>query len=363
MLLKKLILYNFKNYDNIEINFDQSVCLIHGKNGSGKTNLLDAIHYISLTKSYFGLGDKYLMKHDQEGMRVQGHFIDGDKKYKVAIKCVNGKKKEVTINDKKLEKPGEILGMFPLVFVSPDDIKVVKNNSKDRRDFVNKIICQVNPHYLRDILSYNRLLRQKTAALKTPYPADKLTIVTINQQMLPLISSIIHERQKLLKEIVNLTQGHYNEISNGAETVKVKYQTQFKNDDHQSTIEEYVDLEIATKRVHCGIHKDDFSFLLGRYPLKKFGSQGQIKTFLYALKLAEFEFLEKKLMKKPILILDDLFEKLDQFRLNELLKKIGTNQFKQVVISDTELDRSKVIFENHQLNIDTFEIENGQIAS
>ena len=358
MILKSIDLYNFKNYRTAGARFDSKVNLVYGKNGSGKTNLLDAIHYLCLSRSYFNSADKDLIRHGSDEMSVRGSLEDeSGEDLNAIIKYTSQSKKIIHWNDLKLKSSKDILGRAPIVFVCPDDIKIVKNASRDRRDFVNRILCQTSNEYLTSLLAYRRILRQKTSALKSFNFKDELLIQALNQKMIESSKLLFRNRQELSKDLATLTNEGHGTISSGLEKVTIEYKSQYNDQSIEDCFATVLDSEMAFKKSMVGTHKDDFLFFLGRQLLRKFGSQGQIKTFLYAVKMAEYTYIEKRLNKKPILILDDIFEKLDQKRLTELLKMIGEGRFGQVFLSDTERERLDHIMTKHSLEFASYLVE------
>jgi len=319
MRIQRLKLTNYKNYGTVDLTLDPHVNIIHGPNGSGKTNLLDAIHYLAVSKSYFALSDKHLIKHGEDFFRVEGFYEVDERKEHVAIKYGMGKRREIQINDSKISKVQELIGKYPVVMIAPDDIKIVKGASKDRRDYFNKWLCQSDPQYLEALMKYNRLYRQKDQLLKLPYSPNPLSVESYNHKMAPLAEQIEQFAAKLEEEI--------------------KY-----------------------RRPLVGVQRDEYQLEIQNMPIRKYGSQGQIKSLLYALRLAEYSFLHQRLERKPILLLDDYFEKLDKSRLESLITLVQDGTFGQVFLSDTEVKRSKEIFELRGINFASFVVNEGQVS-
>lgn len=362
MRINQLKILNFKNYNQATVRFNAKINLIYGQNGSGKTNLLDCIHYIALAKSYFGLSDTQIVKHNEEILRVEGAIMnDDDKINSMVIKYRAGSRKEIEFKKQKLNSNSEIVGLLPLVFVAPNDIKLVNDGSKDRRDFANRILCQSDKSYLSALLQYNRILAQKNSYLKAEQSIDHLLLESYNDKLIALGSIIFHHRQQFVIDFLPNLVSNYKAISSGSESVSIRYRSQYDVTNVKDAYAKLYSQEIQYKRPLIGIHKDDFEFEISNHELKKYGSQGQIKTFLYALRIAEFNFLKEKLVVKPILILDDFFEKLDRLRLNQLIHLINNDTFDQIFLSDTELERSKKIFEENDINFSAFHISEGSI--
>lgn len=361
MELTRLKAVNFKNYAEVRVEFDQKVNIIYGDNGSGKTNLLDAIHFLSVSKSYFGQSDKYLIRDEEEFYRLEGTYQEEAKNSIVAIKYKRDQQREIKINTKKLRRVNELIGQFPVVLIAPDDIKIVKGGSKDRRDYFNKWLCQSNPEYLAALVKYNRLLRQKDALLKSDHPPSALAVEAYNHQLIPLASELHAIINDSLSEFIPIAKKHYQEISAGADQVEMQYLSELTGNDINELFKNLLYAELKSRRPLVGVQRDDYDFVIEQRSFKKYGSQGQIKSLLYSLRLAEFDFLKSHLKKTPILILDDFFEKLDRRRLSSLIQLINSNTFGQVFLSDTELDRSKEIFTQSGINFGAYRVDKGTI--
>ena len=361
MKIKEITLSNFKNYENLKLRFNQRVNLFYGLNGSGKTNLLDAIHYLSISKSYFSSSDKLVIRHDQEFFRLHGVFTNNDKAYNISVKKRKDQKKVIEFQGAKLETASELLGKIPIVLIAPDDIKIVKQASKERRDLVNRIICQSNPKYLKTLITYNRILAQKNALLKSNGAMDFQLIDQYNHTLIQLGSAICDVRKAMIALLRVYVIDIYHEISKGAEQIDIIYKSQYDTDDIKRDFDNLLQDEIRFKRIFIGTHKDDFEFYINGNPLKKIGSQGQIKSFLYALRVGEYKYLKEKLTEKPILILDDYFEKLDNQRLSLLCRYLKDDTFDQVFLSDTELERTSALLSTFDIPFESFEIQNGKM--
>lgn len=364
MRLVHLKLINFKNYEAEKVSFSSDINLLYGSNGSGKTNLLDAINYLALGKSYFGLSDKHLVKDEQDFLRVEGTLSDEySKSTTITIKYQKGQKKEIVYQKRKLKTASEIVGKIPVVLIAPNDIKLVNDDSKERRDFVNRILCQSDQAYLQNVLMYNRVLNQKNALLKAEGIPDRLVLESYNKTLIQSGLAIFNLRKLFIEEYIDFLKGLYSDIAGNKENVHLSYQSQYNCEDVYAAYARLIEKEILIKRPLIGIHKDDFEFTIGDKEMKKYGSQGQIKTFLYALRIAEYFYLWGHLQMKPILILDDFFEKLDKERLTQLISLINNDTFNQVFLSDTELERSAKIFEKNNINFTAYHIKKGRIIN
>ena len=361
MKIDRISLHNFKNYIKLDLQFDYRVTLFHGLNGSGKTNLLDAIYFLSVSKSYFTSGDRYITRQDQEFYRTEGVFNNGDKNISICVKKALNDKKTIELQGKKLSTASELIGKIPIVLVAPDDIKIVKQGSKERRDFFNRMICMSHRPYLGELITYNRILAQKNALLKAPGAMDFDLMDQYNEQLIGLGKSICQKRTALSDQYKVYVRDTYQEISGAAEQVDIVYKSQFQVDDIEALYKSHQSDEIRSKRILVGIHKDDFEFSINGQPLKKIGSQGQIKSFVYAMRIGEYMYLKDHLSEKPILILDDYFEKLDSKRLELLTRFLRDDTFDQVFLSDTELDRTSALLTKFEIPFGAFKIDNGEI--
>jgi DNA replication and repair protein RecF len=361
MKIERLSLHNFKSYNELSLEFDNRVNLFYGLNGSGKTNLLDAIYFLSVSKSYFSSGDGFITRHNQDFYRTHGIFKNDKSAFTVCVKRAQNDKKTIELQGKKLNTASELIGIIPIVLVAPDDIKIVKQGSKERRDFVNRMICMSHRPYLSQLITHNRVLAQKNALLKAPGSIDFDLLDQYNGQLIKLGRSISKSRATLTDQFKDYVSDTYRQISDSAEEVNIIYQSQFLSDGIADQYKALQSDEIRSKRILIGIHKDDFEFTINEKPLKKIGSQGQIKSFVYALRIGEYMYLKDHLAEKPILILDDYFEKLDTKRLELLTRFLKDDTFDQVFLSDTELDRTSSLLTKFEIPFSAYHIQNGQI--
>lgn len=364
MRLAHLELLNFKNYSTLKVEMGAKINLIYGNNGSGKTNLLDAIYFLGISKSYFSMSDKHLVKEGDDLFRVAGRFRQDDQSsFDIVVKYRLGASKSIEYKKNKLKSASELVGVVPIVFVAPDDSKLVNQGSIERRRFVDRILCQSDKVYLSNLMAYNRILIQKNALLKGQYRPDRILYKSYNVKLAEYGAYISSKRRAFVLTYLPSLMDIYQEISNGVESIHLDYESQLMNIDATEGFESVVEDEIRYKRVLFGVQKDDFIFSINDKPLKKYGSQGQIKSYLYSLRIAEFKYLESELKKKPMLILDDYFEKLDSGRLSALIRLINNGTFDQIFLSDTEYERSKILFDENGINFSAFEINNGQLIS
>lgn len=364
MYLAKLKLLQFKNYTQANFNFSQQLNCIFGPNGAGKTNILDAIYYLSLTKSYFNQQDQQNIKHDDAFFVVEGTFIQNQIDEKVRINVQNGKKKSVQINNNEYNKLSDHIGQIPITIITPNDIYLINEGSEERRKFMDGFISQFDKNYLNHLLVYNRTLDQRNRLLKNFFEHryfDESLLETYNQMLSNSGSSIYETRKSFLLSFIPMFKKHYKAISNSNEEVDIVYESNLDEEfTFLETLKKNEQEDLRTLRTNIGTHKDDLIFRINQYPIKKFGSQGQQKSYIIALKLAQFDYLKQSSSKTPLLLLDDIFEKLDEHRLHTLMKMIAEENFGQIFITDTHESRLKNVFEamNH-VDVSYFHIEKG----
>lgn len=363
MFLKNLQLYNFKNYTENAFNFSERINCFIGDNGEGKTNILDAIYYLSFTKSYFNLLDNQNIKHGEEFFAIHGKF-SRNSNHLDEVSCIQRRntKKQFRINGKDYDRLADHIGEFPLVMVSPYDRDLINEGSDIRRKYIDSVISQFDKYYLDDLIVYNRALLQRNALLKhfnEKKYYDEASIEIYQKQMEEPASRIFERRKEFLKGFIPVFRRYFDFISNGKEMVDISY---FSNLYEASLPEIFTrnrERDLTMRYTTGGIHKDDLDFMIGELPIKKFGSQGQQKSFLVALKLAQFEYTKNIKGYKPILLFDDIFDKLDYKRVKQIINLVGENSFGQVFITDTQPERIKMIFENSEQDHLIFRVING----
>jgi DNA replication and repair protein RecF len=354
MYLKQLQIANFKNYEENEFVFHENVNCFVGKNGSGKTNLLDAIHYLSFCKSAFSSQDIFSVRFNSEFFAIYGLFESLENKTTTKIGCVfkNGRK-TMKANQKEYKKLSDHIGLFPLIMISPYDNDMINEGSETRRKFFDISISQFDKEYLLQLISYHKIIQQRNQLLKQYLSNERvdLTLLQIyNDQLIPLGNYIFEKRKQFVLDILPDFQKYYQILSNDFETVSLAYQSQLFDFDFEKGLQENETTDFRSAYSNFGTHKDDFLFLINEMPLKRFGSQGQQKSYSLSLKLAQYDYIVKRKKVKPILLLDDIFDKLDNFRITELLNMVGQNHFGQVFITDTDEERLRTILEKHQIS-------------
>ena len=340
--------------------FNSSVNCFVGDNGSGKTNILDAIHYLSLTKSYFNSNDSTSINYNSEFFTIKGMFEKQESFSDIVCNVKEGSPKSVKNNDKKYKRFSDHIGSYPVVFISPTDSNLIYDNSDTRRKYIDSGISQFNIVYLKNLISYNKTLKQRNKLLKhfaNTNSFDEFTLSTYNELLVKYGNAIYNDRNEYLKRLIPVFQQYYNEISGGAEMVSVEYKSQLDHDGFLKQLEESLENDRRSTRTNVGIHKDDLVFTLDEYPIKKHGSQGQQKSFLISLKLAQFEFMKLEIGLNPILLLDDIFDKLDDKRVECLVSFVKKGKFNQVFITDTNRERSEDILKKTDSDYTIFNIK------
>ncbi len=352
MFLKQLSLLNYKNISQKDFTFDSKINCFVGKNGVGKTNILDAIYHLAYTKSYFNPLAIQNIKHDEDFFLLDAVFDKENRDEKIACSLKKGQKKVVKRNNKVYEKLSEHIGFIPLVIISPSDSDLISEGSETRRRFIDSVISTQDSLYLNELIQYQKLVSQRNALLKyfaLNQTFDKDNLAIYDEQIIPLGNIIFEKRQQFLAQFIPIFKKYYAEISNEAESVDLVYQSQLLEKPFGDLLTENLNKDRAIQYTSSGIHKDDLSFEIEGYPVKKFGSQGQQKSFLIALKLAQFEFLKQKSGSAPILLFDDIFDKLDASRVEKIVTMVNNDVFGQIFISDTHEERTEAIVkQTHQ---------------
>jgi len=352
MFLKKLSLINYKNFDTNSFDFNPKINCLVGNNGVGKTNVLDAIYHLSFGKSYFNPVASQNIRHGEDFFVIDGLFDKAEREETIICSLKKGQKKMVKRNGKPYDKLSEHIGFIPLVIISPADSDLIVEGSDTRRKFMDNVISQSNKPYLQNLINYNKVLSQRNSLLKyfalnSTFDGDTLGIY--NDQLHDLGTKIYTERKKFIEAFVPIFIARYNAISNQKEMVNISYKSQLHEKDFRSLLEENLAKDKVLQYTSVGTHRDDLLFAIETYPIKKFGSQGQQKSFLIALKLAQFDFIKQLSNITPILLLDDIFDKLDEERVAQIMSLVNHDDFGQLFISDTHVDRTEnIVKEIHQ---------------
>ncbi|WP_026753126.1 DNA replication/repair protein RecF [Sediminibacter sp. Hel_I_10] len=352
MILNTLSLVNYKNFESEDFEFDTKINCFVGANGVGKTNVLDAIYYLSFGKSYFNPIASQNINHDSDFFVVDGIFEKNEKKEKIIVSLKRGQKKMIKRNGKAYERFSDHIGFIPLVIISPADRDLIIEGSVTRRKFIDSVISQSNKSYLTNLINYNKVLAQRNALLKyfavnNTYNAQ--TIAVYNEQLNTYGTEIFEIRSAFLETFIPIFKARYKAISNNNEAVNLIYDSHLFENKLSDLLAKNLNKDKALQYTSVGIHKDDLIFEIESYPIKKFGSQGQQKSFLIALKLAQFDFLKEQSGVTPLLLLDDIFDKLDENRVAQIIGLVDDENFGQLFISDTHAERTEnVVKQVHQ---------------
>jgi DNA replication and repair protein RecF len=340
--VKTIKLVQFRNYPGMRFDFNGRVAGICGANGAGKTNLLDAIHYLCLTKSYFSRPDSQSVAHGRQGMRIEGHFDLGETGFKLVCILRENNRKEFSVNEEPYKKFSAHIGRFPCVMIAPDDVELVSGASEERRHFLDSILCQVDGVYLQRLITYNKVLQQRNSFLKQSAETgtmDEALMEILNDQLSSSGQFIFEERKRFMGRFLPLVIAHYRKIAGKDDAVDVQYDSQLHSASMKELLQLSLQKDLALQRTGSGIHKDDLEIFMNGQSFKSQASQGQRKSLLFALKLAEWDLLKEVKGFAPILLLDDVFEKLDEHRMHNLLHWVCIENEGQVFITDTHKER------------------------
>lgn len=330
----------------------------------GKTNLLDAIYYLSFCKSFFNSIDSQNIKHNEGFFMIQGVFNKFDEDIEVYCAIKRNQKKVFKKNKKEYERLSDHIGQFPLVMISPGDSELINGSSEVRRKFLDGIISQYDKVYLDKLISYNHVLKQRNALLKQFHESrsfDSETIEIWDEQLILHGKIILEIRQNFLKQFIPLFNTYYRFISNSKEEVSLAYENSLGERDFKTALLSSLPRDRALHYTTVGPHKDDLDFLLSGHSLKKFASQGQQKSYLLALKLAQFEFIKDQKNTQPLLLLDDIYDKLDEERFTKLIEMVSGDDFGQVFITDTHAQRMNELLNQKKVEHKIFLVENGVV--
>lgn len=365
MHLKNISIINYKNFASKTFDFDNKINCLVGNNGVGKTNILDAIYYLSYTKGYFNSVASQNIKHGESFFVLNGVFQKADREVVISCSLKKGLKKVIKKNGKEYERVSDHFGLIPLVIISPSDSNLIIEGSDLRRKFMDSIISINDKEYLNILLKYNKVLAQRNSLLKyfaANYTFDKDNIEIYNEQLIKYGEYLYQERKKFISEFIPIFNSRYTHIVNNSssenlsEEVSLLYKTQLDDTGFEELLKENIEKDKILQYSSVGVHKDDLIFKLNGYPIKKVGSQGQQKSFLIALKLAQFDFIKKKANLTPILLLDDIFDKLDDNRVSQLIDLVNDENFGQLFISDTHVERTEQLIKRTNQSYKIYEL-------
>ncbi len=359
MYLKKLSLVNYKNFAVADFDFNSKINCFVGNNGVGKTNVLEAIYFLSFTKGYFNSVASQHIKHHSDFFVIDAIYQKEKRQENINCSLKKGAKKIIKRNNKEYEKLSEHIGFIPLVIISPIDNNLIAEGSEVRRKFMDGVISQSNTKYLNYLIQYQKVLSQRNSLLKyfaANHTFDALNIEIYNKQLSVLGEKIHILRKQFLNEFIPIFKKRYKHISNESEIVNLQYKSQLENHKMSDLLTKNIHKDKILQYTSIGIHKDDLIFKIDAYPIKKYGSQGQQKSYLIALKLAQFDFIKKQADIKPILLLDDIFDKLDENRVSQLVQLVNEENFGQLFISDTNRNRTEKIIKKTKQTYKIFEL-------
>lgn len=364
MHLKELSLVNFKNFEGFDMELCPRINCFIGDNGTGKTNLLDSIHYLSFCKSFLNLSDKQNIKTGEDFFVIKGDFDLNDNNESIYCGLQRDKRKSFRRNGAEYPKLSEHIGLLPIVYSTPYDSDLIHNGSDVRRKFADSIISQFDHSYLNQLITYNKILDQRNTLLKNSWNGRKPEADEIEIWDYKLTESAIKiydARKSFSEEITPLFQNYYNLISDERESVKLIYQSHLHENNLYDLLHKNFERDLILGYTSAGIHKDDFDFILEEHPIKKYGSQGQQKTYVISLKFAWFDYIRNKIKLAPILLLDDIFDKLDKKRVKVITKLVSDKSFGQIFITDTSYSRMPDILKELEINYKTLNLSTEEI--
>lgn len=334
-ILEKIVISDFRNIILQELEFSPNVNCVSGNNGEGKTNLLDAIYYLSMTKSAFALSDKFNFRHGTEEFSLSGLYrMENGLSSRFSVKMTSKGEKKMKRDEKQYGKVSEHIGVLPVVMVSPSDISMVSESGEERRRFVNAVLSQMDREYMTSLQQYNRLLLQRNKMLKEQ-DVDRGLLEVIDMRMSAFTEPVFQARKKFVEELTPIVQEYYKALSGDSEQVSIEYDSELSKASLELILAASYDKDRALKYTSAGIQRDDFLFKMNGHPIRRYGSQGQQKSFLVSLKFAQYELMKKNYGFAPVLLLDDVFDKLDMSRISNLLEMVASNDFGQIFITDS----------------------------
>lgn len=365
MHIEDISIVNFKNLKEVQVGFSPKLNCFIGKNGAGKTNMLDAVYFLSFCKSFSSATDLLNISHDEQFFMLNGNYRRLDANETVACGFKKGGVKQFKRNSKVYKKLIEHIGLFPLVMITPSDVNLILGGSEERRKFTDGVISQYNQLYLDDLLKYNRALQQRNNLLRQFASGHyfDIDLLTLWDTHLVEYGVRIHERRKeFVEKLIPVFQQYYSFISEDNEKVSLVYESQLEHKSFEELLKESVAKDRALQYTSQGIHKDELVFFLGDHAIRKLGSQGQMKTYLVSLKLAQFDFIKAISGLKPILLLDDIFDKLDQHRVEQIVKVVAGEQFGQIFITDTNREHIDAIIRKMETDYSIFLVDSGIVT-
>ena len=359
VFLKKISIINYKNILEKEFELDPKINCFVGDNGVGKTNILDAVYHLSMGKSYFNVKNDQLINKGKDYMLVDGVFELNNKNESIVFSLKIGEKKVLKRNGKPYKKFSNHIGLIPVVLISPYDNDLINEGSSERRKFIDSIISQNDKEYLINLIAYTRVIQNRNRLLKQynrSVDFDLDTIKVYDDQIYKLSEPIFKARKKFIKEFTPLVLEKYKHISDDKEKISIEYKSDLINNHIENLIKDSFQKDVILQYTSVGLHKDDFVFNIDENRIKRFGSQGQQKSFLIALKLAQFDYLKNETGNSPILLMDDIFDKLDLMRVKRIVEVVNSTNFGQLFLSDTDKERIEKVLSSLNLSSKIFEV-------
>lgn len=364
MYLNRLSLINFKNIAETQLDFSPRINCFVGDNGTGKTNLLDAVYYLSMCKSAFNLTDGQCTRHGSDAFMVNGVYRSpGDRNENVVCSCKRGYPKKLCRNAKEYEKLSDHIGLIPLVLVSPADISLIHESGEERRRYLNSFISQYDRDYLSALVRYNQALGERNKLLKQQHTGGFDDILEVlDLQLAALGTALFRKRKQLASELSPVVAAYYRDLSGDREQVELSYRSELEEFPFEELLRQSRSRDLANQFTTAGVHRDDLRMTIGGYPLRKYGSQGQQKSFLVALRLAQYDLLAIRHDIRPILLLDDVFDKLDMERVQQLITLVGDSRFGQIFITDCNKVRLESVLAQSGCDYTLFRVGDGEIT-
>ena len=366
MVFNSLALFNFKNFETAQLHFASGINCIVGKNGVGKTNILDALYYLSMGKSAINPIDTANINYNQSSFYIKSKLERAASHHEILCTVQIGKKKSLKVNQKDYEKLSEHIGFMPVVMIAPNDNSLINEGNESRRRFFDSTISQLDRPYLHNLVRYQKALKQRNSLLKhfsQTMNIDQKQLEPYDHELLSLGKEIFQARSKFLKKFERRFDKLYKKLSNKHELVEVAYESSWQKPGVEDKFRQALKRDLALQRTTVGIHRDVYHFNIEGKPIKRFGSQGQQKSLIVALKIAQFEALKQATKLTPVLLLDDIFDKLDDQRMGILLNMVCENNFGQIFITDARPERTMDMLADNNLSARIFTILDGTIES
>lgn len=361
MYLKELSVINFKNISSEQISLCDGVNCFVGDNGTCKTNLMDAVHFLSMCKSSLQMTDGQCVMHGQKSFMLEGVYeFSSGRTHQICCAFTRGGQKVIKRNGKPYDRMSDHVGMIPVVMVSPQDSSLVSDAAEERRRYLNSFLAQIDREYLCAAMRYNAVLQERNRYLKSA--SDETMLLIYDQQLSAAASKIFDARSQIVQQMIPLVQHYYSLLSQDREAVDLSYRSELSEAPLSELLLSARQKDIICQFTTSGVHRDDLLFSIGGFPLRRYGSQGQQKSFLVALKLAQYRIIAERTGEKPIMLLDDVFDKLDRDRVTQLIKIVSGPDFGQIFITDCNLQRMEDVLSHTQSDRIIFNVEPGRIV-